>query len=259
MSRTTTSTVTLQRERLAATLRAAVGSHQLRRLAQTPSRTALHASDILHGLEARTTTILATTAVVDTLASYAPTALATSTALRDRGRMALTNGDVAVARDLALQGDRVLRDALLTTAATVAREERVAATDVVGQALTNIGCTVRVSTGEAKTGIWAERDDQMVAVQLDDESNAQIDIAGCDGDACTPLHDELDAELSRLGVRLDDVSETEHGDERGGTLIQRAAAVRGKKDMAEGIVLARPSRFENTPAPAWQRSRLEVD
>jgi hypothetical protein len=255
MSESTTSAYAIDRARLPANVRAAVWevtSQQLHTLALARHRTVLDSGSAVAALQSRITALSKERGVAQAMRVTAPDAVRSSTELLARSQEAMRLGQDAAARELALEGDRVLRQGLQAAAATAARDERLLASNVISGALERIGCVTAVSSAGTKTGIWAERDHQMIAVLLDDAGTAHIDIAGCEGGACTPLHHELETELAAAGVRLREVRHHEHGDSRGGSLIQRAAACRAAT-MADGLVAAKVSRFAPTATPAPTR------
>lgn len=246
MSMSTTSTINLRRERLEATLRALLPdatSRQLSGLAIPQRQAQRTTASVLSSLEKRTATVTATEGVTASLRAVSPDALPACAAFMQQSRTALERGLADDALKLALKGEGVLQCGLADAAAQAGRQERVVIGSVVAEALTRIGCSTSVYEGDERTGVWAERGHQMVGGRLDSNGEFLLDIAGCDGGECMPLHHELELKLEKLGVDMDDVVDVDHEDERGGTLIHTAAMMRDQASMAERLAKAELSRF----------------
>ncbi len=237
MSTSTTSTIILERERVEARLRAIVSaatSQRLSALALPQRGRQPTAARVLGDLQTRATEIREDGAVTRALEAADSSALRTCIGLMERSRDAMGRGQTAEALKLATEGNRALRGGLLKAARAVARQERGVETSIVSEALNRIGCTTTIFEGKSLTGIWARawppngRGAHRRGRIGDDRHRGLRD--GRVHTAAPPAR----SRARHAGARLTDVAEVDHGDKRGGNLIQRAAAVQKKRSMARG-------------------------
>lgn len=102
----------------------------------------------------------------------------------------------------------------------VAAREWVAA--AVCDTLGGLGYAVRAVAGPV-TGVWAERGDEVFAVEVHDGGGFAFDVAGVDPSGCGARVEEVLAGLAARGVRSEPVVAV-HDDPRGGRLLRRVAA-----------------------------------
>jgi len=187
----------------------------------------------------------------------APELLANSRRLLAESEREMARGNAAGSVLLAQEGDRRLREALRTTAATLAVTERKHAAGLLRGALTSIGCRTTLHEENGLAGLCAERGHQRVVALVDDGGLVKLDIAGCEGDSCEPLQRDLERAVVDLGGAVEHVEARAHPDERGGALIQHAALSAEGDTLAEGVIrqeVARRRRTaENRGNPAFQR------
>ena len=178
----------------------------------------------------------------DAVQTLAPDMLRESERLLATSRHALSTGQQDAAARCAAEGDRVLRDALLSARHSVADHERVMTTRVLAQAVGALGFRVRVEEVNGRTGIWAEREHQIIAAAIEPGGRTMVDLAGCESGTCMPLQSELEQELHKRGALIEDVRTTPHDNPRGGVLIQ---CTRGAADPARAIAQ------NPIPQPQW--------
>lgn len=173
---------------------------------------------------------------------------ATATELTSLSRLAADAGDQVQASWLAHRADSALRAAVETTLPILRGEERLLTVSAATNALTRLGYYLATSAGDRCTGLLAERDHHVIAVLVQEGGSMQVDNAGLSGGGCAvPMREFQDA-LRREGLEATVSSRAEHGDDRGGTLIRRAAAV-SPDDLVSGLVLQqeRPTSARRRP------------
>lgn len=113
--------------------------------------------------------------------------------------------------------------------------ERLFTDHTVTASLNALGYRVQRAQGTQCVGIYAERDHHAVAVRVNAGGTLELDVAGLAGSDCEAPIAALQAEMARRGLDCSIVAVHRHGDDRGGTLIRRAAKA-DAQDMAGGIV-----------------------
>jgi hypothetical protein len=180
-------------------------------------------------------------------------------------QMALENrraGNLELARQRMTVADERLVNAIDTTVRTLRVDERQLTARLTAQALVNRGFHIKTGSGERSNSIWAERGHQIVAVLVQDGGVSELDIAGISGGGCAAVVHEVHEELDALGVGAEVVRRVDHGDDRGGQLIQRACLVDSQnpelglvKQFEEGVP-SKPSAA--TVMVSGRRLSLEV-
>jgi hypothetical protein len=111
-------------------------------------------------------------------------------------------------------------------------EERQVLAAAGERALRRLGFAVRRSEGRRTTALWAETETRVIAVACRDGGVMDLDVAGCQGNGCDEPVAALNQAFAGEGIHLEMRRRTDHGDDRGGTLIRRSSA------SPEGIVAA---------------------
>lgn len=171
----------------------------------------------------------------DAVAGVNEGALADAHVLSQQAFAARASGNQLEASRLAASADQALVSVVGQTVDTLRTDELVLGATLANQALAQLGYSVTIATGDRSTGLWAEREHHVVAVLVQEGGVMEIDNAGlAGGDCVAPMH-ELQQALVELGADGDIVRRVDHGDDRGGHLIQRACKVDARQPAA-GIV-----------------------
>jgi hypothetical protein len=154
-------------------------------------------------------------------------------------RAALAGGDSPASEAFAERGERALTRAMATTGRRLAAEERHLLTSAVAEAFGDMGLRTAIHEGESSTGVKGECEHEVVLIRISDGGVIETDVAGLEGGACRPLLDELGQRLAARGVVLETSDVVTHGDARGGTLFQEAAAAASDGRLEVGVVIRR--------------------
>lgn len=164
------------------------------------------------------------------------------------------HGNLVEANRHAIDSERALRAAVDSTTRVLQHDERQLATLMSVRALTELGYSVKRADGRRSVGLWAERDHHVIAILVQDGGAMEIDNAGVSGGGCAAPMQELQEALARLGAQAEVVRRVDHGDDRGGHLIQRACRA-DVENPEQGLV----SQFEvGFAAPKESTSTTET-
>ena len=145
-------------------------------------------------------------------------------------------GDEVGAEEAAGRASHALSEALWSTGALLSVEERTLTVEAAERSLATMGFSFEVAWGERSTGVWAVRDNQAIAILVQDGGAMETDVAGCAGDTCLPLMEELRQQMAIEGAVLEVTARRPHGDDRGGSLIAQASLRAADGALAAGIV-----------------------
>lgn len=166
---------------------------------------------------------------------------------RDAALAAARACDPLQADALARDAHRSLEAALTQTTAALRADERTITAGVAERALGELGYRVRRADAAHAAGLWAERDHHVIAALVTDGGVIEIDNAGVTGGGCQPPMRELQQAMARHGAQTEIARRLDHGDDRGGQLIERS--VRANPAHPERGLIA---QLDQTPGPAAQ-------
>jgi len=177
-----------------------------------------------------------------------------TSAARDADRL----GHQGEAGALARRAETSLASALHDGIGLARRRERQVVASTAAASLEGLGYRITLREGQSTTGLLAERGHHVLAVRVGDGGVMELDVAGLAGGECAAPVREFHQELRRRGIESVVVHRNDHGDDRGGSLIHRAAA-RNRRDLAFGVVLdAEAPQAGRKPSPIVQTSRQGV-
>jgi guanyl-specific ribonuclease Sa len=97
--------------------------------------------------------------------------------------------------------------------------QRTEVAAAAAETLADLGFHVRLASG-ATSSLWAERDHQVMAVEVHDGGGFAYDLAGIDDGTCHEILNDFHQGMARRGVTYTPGTQT-HNDPRGGQLVRR--------------------------------------
>lgn len=252
-------------ERLCGTVGEIPHSSVLRQAACAPLRvssavTLEMATALVHQVTTRRAAALAGRSQVALLQAAAGEDLRAAGALVSRSAQALAAGDQEGAAKLAVAADGALARALAATASRLAVDERLMTTTALCNALGSLGYRFDLSAGPDATALWAVRENQVLAALVHDGGTIELDNAGIAPGGCEQTVAELAAALRHEGADLKLIRKVHHGDDRGGSLINRAAMfhVSGRRHAESLLAQLHASQPSDAPLAPKRARPLEV-
>ena len=99
------------------------------------------------------------------------------------------------------------------------RDQRTEVATAAAETLADLGFHVRLASG-ATSSLWAERDHQVMAVEVHDGGGFAYDLAGIDDGTCHEILNDFHQGMASRGVTYTPGTQT-HNDPRGGQLVRR--------------------------------------
>lgn len=230
-----------------------VDNHWVTSAALEQACSSLSTGDVLSSLTGRMERINQTAGVRAVVERADPAEFRRARELHAQSSEALRAGRPADAVRLAAMSETALSVAAGAAVDAVRHGERLYVDHAVASGLTRLGYKVRRVEGRSCVGVYAERDHHVIAVRVNDAGSMELDVAGLGGGECERPVAQLREELGRWGLTCEIVHQHRHGDDRGGTLIRRAAGL-DPKNVAAGIVLDAEGKStegkKNQPASA---------
>lgn len=204
--------------------------------------------DATSSLAARWTQIRSVPGALTLVERSSPAEVRRARSLHAEATLALRAGRRADAHRLAAQGEAALSVAVAPALQRARHGERLYVDHATSSSLAALGYRVQRVEGRSCVGLYAEKGHHAIAIRINDGGSMEMDVAGLGGGECDRPIAALADQLSRHGLEVEILHQTRHGDDRGGTLIQRAARL-APHNLAVGLVQDVDGQSPPQPAP----------